>query len=61
MTNVGEDGKVSDTIKYQDFEKGSQVFVRLGNRKYGTDEVVGTYETTAKTTSSGISILMLKH
>lgn len=53
VTNVGEDGKVSDTIKYQDFEKGSQVFVRLEIAKYGTDEVVGTYETTAKIDESG--------
>lgn len=53
VTNVGEDGKVSDTIKYQDFEKGSQVFVRLEIAKYGTDEVVGTYETTATIDESG--------
>ena len=53
MTTVGEDGKVSDTIKYQDFEKGSQVFVRLEIAKYGTDEVVGTYETTATIDESG--------
>lgn len=53
VTNVGEDGKVSDTIKYQDFEKGSQVFVRLEIAKYGTDDVVGTYETTAKIDESG--------
>jgi LPXTG-motif cell wall-anchored protein len=53
VTTVGEDGKVSDTIKYQDFEKGSQVFVRLEIAKYGTDEVVGTYETTATIDESG--------
>ena len=53
VTNVGEDGKISDTIKYQDFEKGSQVFVRLEIAKYGTDEVVGTYETTATIDESG--------
>jgi LPXTG-motif cell wall-anchored protein len=53
VTTVGEDGKVSDTIKYQDFEKGSQVFVRLEIAKYGTDEVVGTYETTATINESG--------
>lgn len=53
VTNVREDGKVSDTIKYQDFEKGSQVFVRLEIAKYGTDEVVGTYETTATIDESG--------
>jgi cell wall-associated surface protein len=53
VTTVGEDGKVSDTIKYQDFEKGSQVFVRLEITKYGTDEVVGTYETTATIDESG--------
>lgn len=53
VTNVGEDGKVSDTIKYQDFEKGSQVFVRLEIAKYGTDEVVGIYETTATIDESG--------
>ena len=53
VTNVGEDGKVSDTIKYQDFEKGSQVFVRLEIAKYGTDEIVGTYETTATIDESG--------
>lgn len=53
VTTIGEDGKVSDTIKYQDFEKGSQVFVRLEIAKYGTDEVVGTYETTATIDESG--------
>lgn len=53
VTTVGEDGKVSDTIKYQDFEKGSKVFVRLEIAKYGTDEVVGTYETTATIDESG--------
>ena len=53
VTTVGEDGKVSDTIKYQDFEKGSQVFVRLEIAKYGTDEVVGTYETIATIDESG--------
>lgn len=53
VTTVGEDGKVSDTIKYQNFEKGSQVFVRLEIAKYGTDEVVGTYETTATIDESG--------
>lgn len=53
VTTVGDDGKVSDTIKYQDFEKGSQVFVRLEIAKYGTDEVVGTYETTATIDESG--------
>lgn len=53
VTTVGEDGKVSDTIKYQDFEKGSQVFVRLEIAKYGTDEVIGTYETTATIDESG--------
>ena len=53
VTTVGEDGKVSDTIKYQDFEKGSQVFVRLEFAKYGTDDVVGTYETTATIDESG--------
>ena len=53
VTTVEEDGKVSDTIKYQDFEKGSQVFVRLEIAKYGTDEVVGTYETTATIDESG--------
>ena len=53
VVTVGEDGKVSDTIKYQDFEKGSQVFVRLEIAKYGTDEVVGTYETTATIDESG--------
>lgn len=53
VTTVGEDGKVADTIKYQDFEKGSQVFVRLEIAKYGTDEVVGTYETTATIDESG--------
>ena len=53
VTTVGEDGKISDTIKYQDFEKGSQVFVRLEIAKYGTDEVVGTYETTATIDESG--------
>ena len=53
VVTVGEDGKVSDTIKYQDFEKGSQVFVRLEIAKYGTDEVVGTYEITATIDESG--------
>ena len=53
VVTVGEDGKVSDTIKYQDFEKGSQVFVRLEIAKYGTDDVVGTYETTATIDESG--------
>lgn len=53
VTTVGEDGKVSDTIKYQDFEKDSKVFVRLEIAKYGTDEVVGTYETTATIDESG--------
>lgn len=53
VQTVGADGKVSDTIKYKDFEKGSKVFVRLELAKYGTDEVVGTYETTATVDESG--------
>lgn len=53
VVTMGEDGKVSDTIKYEDFEKGSEVFVRLEIAKYGTEEVVGTFETTAKVDESG--------
>ena len=60
VTTVGEDGKVSDTIKYQDFEKGSKVFVRLEIAKYGTDEVVGTYETTATIDESGELVVNAK-
>ena len=53
VVNVGEDGKVSDTIKYEDFEKGTEVHVRLEIAKYGTEEIVGTFETTAKVDESG--------
>ena len=53
VVTVGKDGKITDTIHYEDFEEGSEVFVRLEVAKYGTNEVVGTYETLAKVGKNG--------
>lgn len=54
VVTVGKDGKVTDTIAYEGFKtEGEEVFVRLEVAKYGTEEVVGTYETTAKVNEKG--------
>lgn len=54
VVTVGKDGKVTDTIAYEGFKtEGEEVFVRLEVAKYGTEEVVGTYETTAKVNDKG--------
>lgn len=54
VVTVGKDGKVTDTIVYEGFKtEGEEVFVRLEVAKYGTEEVVGTYETTAKVNDKG--------
>ena len=45
---------MTDTIAYEGFKtEGEEVFVRLEVAKYGTEEVVGTYETTAKVNEKG--------
>lgn len=53
VVTVGEDGQLSDTIQYEDFRPNTEVFVRLEVAKYGTEEVVATYETIAKIDGNG--------
>ena len=53
VVTVGADGKISDTIHYEGFKEGEEVLVRLEVAKYGTTEVVATYETIAKVNSKG--------
>ena len=59
VVTVGKDGKVTDTIAYEGFKtEGEEVFVRLEVAKYGTEEVVGTYETTAKVNEKGELVII---
>lgn len=53
VVTVGADGKISDTIHYEGFKEGEEVLVRLEVAKYGTTEVIATYETIAKVNSKG--------